>query len=99
MISLSLLSSSLCGGRGRVVWLYGPEGLHGERGRVVWLYGSEGLHEMRGLEGVGGGRVVWLCGSEGLHEMRGGLSDCMGQRDYMLRLVGFVAGSSGWGRV
>ena len=22
-------------------------------GRVVWLYGSEGLHEMRGLEGEG----------------------------------------------
>ena len=31
------------------------------------MHGSEGLHEMRGLEGVGGG----------------GLSGCMGQRDYM----------------
>ena len=51
-------------------------------GRVVWLYGSEGLHKMRvmrGWEGEGclmhemrilSGRVVWLYGSEGLHEMR-----------------------------
>ena len=29
--------------------------MRGGRGRVVWLYGSEGLLEMRGLKGVGGG--------------------------------------------
>ena len=38
--------------------------MRGGRGRVVWLYGSEGLHEMRGHEGweAEGCLVIWVRG-------------------------------------
>ena len=56
---------------GRVVWLYGSEGLQemkvlrGREGEAVWSYGSEGLHEMRGLEGWEGEGclVAWVRGT------------------------------------
>ena len=44
-------------------------------GRVVWLYGSEGLHEMRGLEGLGGGGLSgcmdYMRGGRFIYSIRG----------------------------
>lgn len=59
---------------GRVVWLYGSEGLQemkvlrGREGEVVWSYGSEGLHEMRFMRGWEGEGCLVEC----VKYMRGG---------------------------
>ena len=68
---------------GRVVWLYGSEGLQemkvlrGREGEVVWSYGSEGLHEMRVMRGWEGEGclVAWVKYMRG-----GGLSTPSGLR-------------------
>ena len=64
---------------GRVVWLYGSEGLHemkvlrGREGEVVWSYGSEGLHEMRVMRGWEGEGCLVVC-VKGDYMRGGGLS-------------------------
>ena len=61
---------------GRVVWLYGSEGLHemrvlrGREGEVVWSYGSEGLHEMRVMRGWEGEGCLVICVKGDYYERR-----------------------------